>query len=57
MDNSGVDTTMELNRLELIAEDLEATHMWLDVQDVPRKQGDNEYSLVGRIIWYKENDY
>ena len=47
-----------VNRLELIAEDLEAAHLWLDDQiGVPRKDlatGD-ELSLVGRIMRYKDS--
>lgn len=40
---------MELNRLELLAEDLECTHMWLDDLGTPRHEGDKEFSLVGRV--------
>ena len=41
---------------ELAVEDLEAAHLWLDDKGVPRfdKETEAEYSLVGRIIRYKE---
>ena len=41
---------LEINRLELIAEDLECAHMWLDKKDVPRNENDVELSVIGRIM-------
>ena len=43
-----------INRLELLAEDLEAAHMFLDDKGAPKNEGEIELSLVGRIIRYKE---
>jgi len=40
---------LDKNKFELIAEDLECAHMWLDDKQVPRSDGKNEYSMVGRI--------
>ena len=42
--------------MEITIEDLEAAHLWLDDKGVPRydKETDAEYSLVGRIMRYKE---
>ena len=46
---------MNHNKLELIAEDLEAAHLWLDDKNVPRHETvtEAEYSIVGRIMQYK----
>jgi transcription elongation factor GreA-like protein len=45
----------DINRLELISEDIESAHIWLDDQGIPRHDVNNaEYSLVGRILRYKE---
>jgi len=43
---------LKVNQLELIAEDLEAAHLWLDGQKVPRfcDKTEAEFSIVGRII-------
>jgi uncharacterized C2H2 Zn-finger protein len=45
-----------INKLELIAEDLERAHLWLDDKGVPRHDEATEatFSLVGRIIRYKD---
>ena len=50
------DYDLKINKLELIVEDLEAAHLWLDDKGVPRhdKETEAEYSLVGRIMRYKE---
>ena len=50
------DYDLKINKLELIAEDLDAAHLWLDDKGVPRfdPETDAEYSLVGRIMRYKE---
>lgn len=39
----------ENNKLELRAEDADCADKYLDDINIPRKLGDNEYSLVGRI--------
>lgn len=43
------DVEMLQNQLELAQEDLECVHMWLDKQCVPRKLGEQEYSIIGRF--------
>ena len=45
-----------LNKLELVVEDLESAHLWLDDKCVPRfdQETDATHSLVGRIMRYKE---
>lgn len=48
------DYDMKIRRLELIIEDLESAHLWLDDKKIPRHDtNDAEYSLVGRIGIYK----
>jgi hypothetical protein len=46
------------NKIELLEEDIECVHMFLDDKDIPRYEGETEaeYSIVGRIQLYKKNE-
>jgi len=49
------DYDLKIRQLELVIEDLEAAHLWLDDKEVPRRNSiGEEYSLVGRICRYKD---
>lgn len=37
------------NKVELLEEDIECVHLYLDDQGIPRKDDDGIYSVVGRI--------
>ena len=38
------------NHIENLKEDIECVHLWLDKQNVPRMNKDNQlYSIIGRI--------
>jgi hypothetical protein len=45
------------NKIELLEEDIECVHMFLDDKDIPRyEEPGAEYSIVGRIKLYKKNE-
>lgn len=37
------------NKIELLEEDIECVHLFLDDLGIPRKDEDDVYSIVGRI--------
>mgnify|MGYP006958833456 CR=1 FL=1 len=37
------------NKIELLEEDIECVHLYLDDKNIPRYLGEDEYSIVGRI--------
>lgn len=37
------------NRIELLEEDIECVHIWLDDKGIVRNDGNRDYSIVGRI--------
>lgn len=44
------------NKIELLEEDIECVHMFLDGKDILRgEESGAEYSLVGRINLYKKS--
>jgi len=43
------DVGMLRNKIELLEEDLECPHMWLDDMGVPRGDDGGEFSIVGRV--------
>ena len=46
---------MENNKIELLKEDIECVHKYLDDLNVPRFNNDKEYSIVGRIKQLQEH--
>lgn len=40
---------MKDNKIELLKEDIECVHLFLDDLGIPRKDEDDVYSIVGRI--------
>lgn len=44
------------NQIELLKEDIECVHMFLDDRNIPRKDSSgNIYSMVGRILLLVDN--
>ena len=50
----GLSRDMLLNKITLLQEDIECPHMWLDEFDIPREDGPDTYSIVGRCKLYIE---
>ncbi len=40
---------MEKNKIELLTEEIECVHLYLDELNIPRSDVDGTYSIVGRI--------
>jgi len=40
------------NKIELLEEDIECFHMYLDAHNIPRTLGNNQYSMIGRMNIY-----
>lgn len=46
---SNISISMMENKIELLEEDLECVNMFLDSHKIPKTDGSNTYSIIGRI--------